>query len=250
MVTMSYPTAIPPALSHPILYHAAPFYFISLFNAPPLQPRINFTSLCHALYPLRPTHQTTHPLSYCPLPSCSFSSPPVTSHYSLYLPLPYRRFLPLSISSHLATTVSLPFNTFPYPLQTFSYPSHALSIPPRPLPSFRISAHPVTPHSVLFLSIAPLPVFFANPPLSISYPIPFAVFSFPLALFRRGLSPPLHYNHAHPQTLNIAANRGLGIIRSHFRRTSARETASPDFGAIQLTDTPINGPNGSRLTAK
>ena len=43
-VTMSYPTAMPPALSHPILYHVAPFYFIALFNAPPLQPRINFTA--------------------------------------------------------------------------------------------------------------------------------------------------------------------------------------------------------------
>ena len=209
---------------YPTLFYTMPPRSIYLAVQRATPPTANqLTSLCHALYPLRPTHQTTHPLSYCPLPSCSFSSPPVTSHYSLYLPLPYRRFLPLSISSHLATTVSLPFNTFPYPLQTFSYPSHALSIPPRPLPSFRISAHPVTPHSVLFLSIAPLPVFFANPPLSISYPIPFAVFSFPLALFRRGLSPPLHYNHAHPQTPNIAANRGLGIIRSHFRRTSAHE---------------------------
>ena len=131
--------------------------------------------------PCAPPTKPLTPRSCNPLPSCPFSSPPVTSHYSLYLPIPYRRFLPLSISSHLATTVSLPFNTFPYPLQTFSYPSHALSIPPRPLPSFRIFAHPVTPHSVLFLSIAPLPVFFANPLLSISYPIPFAVFSFPLA---------------------------------------------------------------------
>ena len=189
----------------------------------PSQPRINFISLCHALYPLRPPTKPLTLLSYCPLPSCPFSSPPATSHYSLYLPIPYRRFLPLSISSHLATTVSLPFNTFPYPLQTFSYPSHALSIPPRPLPSFRIFAHPVTPHSVLFLSIASLPVFFANPLLSISYPIPFAVFSFPLALFRSGISPPLHYNHVRPQTPNIAANRGLRIIRSHFRRTSAHE---------------------------
>lgn len=169
--------------------------------------------------PLTPYHIVlSRPAPFHPLPS-----PPIIPFTSLSLTVAFYLFPSLPIPSHLATTVSLPFNTFPYPLQTFSYPSHALSIPPRPLPSFRIFAHPVTPHSVLFLSIAPLPVFFANPLLSISYPIPFAVFSFPLALFRRGLSPPLHYNHAHPQTPNIAANRGLGIIRSHFRRTSAHE---------------------------
>ena len=170
---------MPPALSHPILYHVAPFYFISLFNAPPLQPRINFTSLCHALYPLRPTHQATHPLSYSPF--YPLPSPPIIPFTSLSLTVACYLLPSLPIPCHLATTVSLPFNTFPYPLQPFSYPSHALSTPPRPLPSFRIFAHPVTPHSVLFLSIAPLPVFFANPLLSISYPIPFAVFSFPLA---------------------------------------------------------------------
>ena len=224
-VTMSYPTAMPPALSHPILYHVAPFYFISLFNAPPLQPRINFTSLCHALYPLRPTHQTTHPLSYSPFHP--LPSPPIIPFTSLSLTVAFYLFPSLPIPSHLAPTVPLLFNTFPYPLQTFSYPFHALSIP--------FPYRPVLSH--LFASL-----------LTPSRPIPF--YSFPLLPSPSSL--PIHSSPSLTPSLSLsspfrsrdfdvdyplcsttitrtrrrrifAANRGLGIIRSHFRRTSAHE---------------------------
>ena len=107
----------------------------------------------------------SRPVPFHPLPS-----PPIIPFTSLSLTVSFYLFPSLPIPSHLATSVSLPFNTSPYlfiplpcPFHTLSIPSHTLSIPPRPLPSFRIFAHPVTPHSVIFLFIAPLPVFFANP---------------------------------------------------------------------------------------
>ena len=167
------------------------------------QPRINFTSLCHALYPLRPTHQTTHPPIilfspvlplFHPLPS-----PHIIPFTSLSLTIAFYLFPSLPIPSHLAPSVSIPFHTFPYPVHTPPYPFH--TSPPPPIFSHLCS--PITPHSFLLLSFASHSVFFVNPPLSISYHIPFAVFSFTLTFFRLELSPPLQYNHAHPQTTNI-----------------------------------------------
>ena len=140
----------------------------------------------------RPLSLAPHPPNHSP--PIILSSPVlllfIPSRHLPLFPLPPSPLPSLSTSFHLFPSRHNGFLTIQYlsiPSKNLSIPLprsfHTLSIPPRPLPSFRIFAHPVTPHSVLFLYIAPLPVFFANPLLSISYPIPFAVFSFPFALF-------------------------------------------------------------------
>ena len=208
--------------------------------APPTRPLTTY----HIVLFIPSRHLPLFPLPPYPLPSHSTSF-----HLFPSLPISPQRVPYHSIPFH---TLSKPFHT---PSTPFPYPFHTA-------PSSPIFSHLCSPRHAPFRSIP----FHCPPPRLLCQSTPLHLLPHPfrcLLLSARVIStwiiPSAPLQSRAPADAEYRRKSRIGDHQVPFspnvraRNThflSRSPTASPDFGAIQLTDTPINGPNGSRLTAK
>ena len=185
----------------------------------------------------------------------------IPSRHLPLFPLPPSPLPSLSTSFHLFPSRHNGFLTIQY----LSIPSTNLFIPlPRPFhtaPSSPIFSHLCSPRHAPFRSIPfhcpPPRLLCQSTPLHL-LPHPFRCLLLSARIISTWIIPSAPLQSRAPADAEYRSKSRIGDHQVPFspnvraRNThflSRSPTASPDFGAIQLTDTPINGPNGSRLTA-